>query len=81
MFLSKNGGIYFSDDTAEAETSKMCTLPQLRDIKKVSGENILAYLYFFKIIPVRERLPGMYLHKYRSQCTYLHLFHTCRRLR
>lgn len=22
MFLSKNGGIYFPDDTAEAETSK-----------------------------------------------------------
>lgn len=22
MFLSKNGGIYFLDDTAEAETSK-----------------------------------------------------------
>ena len=38
MFLSKNGGIYFSDDTAETETSKMCTLPQLRGIKKVSGE-------------------------------------------
>ena len=34
MFLSKNGGIYFSDNTAEAETSKMCALPQLRGIKK-----------------------------------------------
>ena len=34
MFLSKNGGIYFSDDTAEAETSKMCASPQLRGIKK-----------------------------------------------
>lgn len=34
MFLSKNGGIYFSDDTAETETSKICALPQLRGIKK-----------------------------------------------
>lgn len=29
MFLSKNGGIYFPDDTAEAETSKKCVLRRI----------------------------------------------------
>lgn len=49
MFLSKNGGIYFPDDTAEAETSKNVCFAAFWGIKKVSGENILAYLYFFKL--------------------------------
>lgn len=49
MFLSKNGGIYFPDDTAEAETSKNVCFAAFSEHKKVSGENILAYLYFFKL--------------------------------
>lgn len=49
MFLSKNGGIYFPDDTAEAETSKNVCFAAASGHKKVSGENILAYLYFFKL--------------------------------
>lgn len=49
MFLSKNGGIYFPDDTAEAETSKNVYSAAASEHKKVSGENILAYLYFFKL--------------------------------
>lgn len=46
MFLSKNGGIYFPDDTAEAETSKNVCFAAFSGHKKVSGENILAYLIF-----------------------------------
>lgn len=46
MFLSKNGGIYFPDDTAEAETSKNVCFAAFSRHKKVSGENILAYLIF-----------------------------------
>lgn len=49
MFLSKNGGIYFPDDTAEAEMSKNVCFAAFSGHKKVSGENILAYLYFFKL--------------------------------
>jgi hypothetical protein len=49
MFLSKNGGIYFPDNTAEAETSKNVCFAAFSGHKKSKRGKHPRLPYFFKL--------------------------------
>jgi hypothetical protein len=48
-FYRKTAEYIFPTIPPKPKRAKMYASPHFRGIKKVSGENILAYLYFFKL--------------------------------